>query len=242
MFLIRCALVLLFMSQLAASQTAKENVYACRKLDGAAGEEFFSSRSGLPLRQSWLKEPSPAFAPGEAAAAWTDDFLYVFARLKDGDIFNPVKVFNQPAYLEGDIFEILIRPVASDAYFEFHITPFGQVMQLRFPKASSLEEFRLSGSSQSIPEAFRHDERVLEVETKVRSEENRWTVVAKIPARVLSSKGRFAAGDRLLFSFCRYDHTQGQSEPVLSSTSDYTLRSFHRQGEWRTMEFVEKPD
>lgn len=58
-------------------------------------------------------------------------------------------------------------------------------------------------------------------------------MLARISAAALAPDGRpLAKGDAFLVSFCRYDRTRGQAEPVLSSTSEYTVCSFHRQTEW----------
>lgn len=209
--------------------------YTSQKLPaGADPVTTLASRPTIPLIQNWLPTPDPSFAPAQVATAWDENYLYIYAKLTDQDIFNPVTTFNQAAHLHGDIFEILIRSADGDAYFEFHITPNGQILQLRFPKRTSLAEFRESGQSlDTLIDTFKFPDRILEAKTTI--EEGHWTVLAKVPARALMPNGKFLAGNQLLFSFCRYDHTRNQPDFILSSTSKYTVCSFHRQEEWNLL-------
>lgn len=229
----------------ASEPPTDETVYDCHRLPQEESSSWpeqqhvLAKRKLLPLVQNWLATTDPLFAPANAAAAWDDNYLYVYADLEDQDIFNPSKGLNQPAYQKGDIFEILIRSRESEAYFEFHVTPHDEVMQLRFPHKASLAEYREAGGKpENLISTFQIDERVVETHAEIRPEENRWTVLLKIPAKVIMPNRAFHAGDVLLFSFCRYDHTRGTAAPVLSSTSHYTVCSFHRQEEWRKMTLV----
>lgn len=195
-----------------------------------------SHRPQLSLGQSWLVARDPQFAPASAAAAWDEHFLYIYADLEDRDIFNPSQGLNQPAYQKGDIFEILVLSEGGLPYFEFHITPHSEVMQLRFPHRTSLAEYREAGGKpENLIDTFKIEPCYLQSHVEIHPAEDRWTVVVKIPAGLISPKKKFLAGDRMRFSFCRYDYTRGQAAPVLSSTSPYTACSFHRQEEWLVM-------
>ena len=226
---------------------AKENVYLCRKLpenarhEGTSLRRILSSRKAINFKQSWLVTPERLFAPASAAAAWDGNDLYVYATLQDHDIFNPSMGLNQPAYQRGDIFEIMVRPRNGEAYFEFHITPSNQVLQLRFPRRTSLAGFHESGGKpEDLIATFQIADRVLESHVEIDSERKIWTILVKIPASTLTPGAKLHAGDTLLFSFCRYDHTRGQQNPVLSSTSNHSVCSFHRQEEWRVMQLVDQ--
>jgi hypothetical protein len=216
--------------------------YTCQRLPEGESpgwaelQQFLAKQTALPLEQNWLAEKDPLFMPGMAGAAWDKDYLYVYGDLEDRDIFNPSEGLNQPHYQKGDIFEVMVRPLESEAYFEFHATPRDQVMQLRFPRKTSLAEYREAGGKpENLITTFQIDGRVAEAHAEIRREENRWTVILKIPARAITPGRVFREGEALLFSFCRYDYTQGTAAPVLSSTSLYTVCSFHRQEEWRRM-------
>jgi hypothetical protein len=55
-------------------------------------------------------------------------------------------------------------------------------------------------------------------------------VEATVPSGVLSLE-RFAAGQELRVSFCRYD-AGTTSAPVLSTCANHPVVSFHRPAEW----------
>jgi hypothetical protein len=234
------ALLVFTLSSLMSS-IADETI-PCQKLpDGVKTtwtelQQILAKRRFLVLGQSWLAAKDPLFMPASVSTAWDKDYVYVYGDLEDHDTFNPSEGLNEPHYQKGDIFEVLIRPQESEAYFEFHVTPHDQVMQLRFPHKTSLADFRdAGGKPENLIPTFQIGQQVVETHAEIRGEENRWTVLLKIPARAIAPEREFREGDVLLFSFCRYDYTQGTAAPVLSSTSPYTVCSFHRQEEWRRM-------
>ncbi len=245
MALIRSLTALLVFTLSFPMSSIAEDTIACQKLpDGPSPswmelQHILTKRSFLPLGQSWLAAKDPLFMPASVSTAWDKEYLYVYGDLEDHDTFNASEGLNQPHYQKGDIFEVLIRPQESEAYFEFHVTPHDQVMQLRFPRKTSLADFREAGGKpENLIPTFQIDQRVVETHAEIRGEENRWTVLLKIPASAITAEREFREGDVLLFSFCRYDYTQGTAAPVLSSTSQYTVCSFHRQEEWRRMVLV----
>ena len=212
--------------------------YPCHHFASGSGswEKFLQGRPFLALKQHWLKSPEAEWEPGFVSAAWDKDHLYIRAALSDRDIFNPLVGFNLPFYQKGDIFEVLVRSRDSEAYFEFQITPRNQVLQLMFPRGSSLSDFKDSGADMDrLIETFRVSRRIVDTRAEVDQARNIWTVLVKIPAAVLASDSRLRPNDSLRVSFCRYDYTRGKADPVLSSTSDHPICSFHRQGEWTTM-------
>jgi hypothetical protein len=216
----------------------KDATYQCHEFSSKEGSlgRLLPSRPLLELKQHWLTSPDVDFAPGFVSAAWDKNFLYVYATLRDQDIFNPLEGFNLPFHQKGDIFEILIRSRDSDAYFEFQVTPQNHLLQLKFPHRSSLPDFKASGANlEQLVETFKVPNRIVQTHAHVDQANNTWTVFVKIPAEALSADAELRPYDRLQFSFCRYDYTRGKTDPVLSSTSDLSMCSFHRQEEWTTM-------
>lgn len=214
---------------------ANVSTYDCLPLDGSElPEKALSTLSKLSLTQSWLPQPEPRFQPASASMAWTPSHLYIYVELADIDIFNTTQGLNQPANQNGDIVEILLRPTKGDAYFEFQVTPHNQILQLRFPSRQSIADFRRSGGTiESLIARYAVPVPLIETQTWLAPEENRWSVLIKIPASVLTDAGRpLSPADSLLLSIGRYDHTRGKSEPTLSSTSPHPVRDFHRQEEW----------
>jgi hypothetical protein len=190
--------------------------------------EVFQNAAPCVLRQAWLDREETDFAPAVVRTGWRDNTLLLFAELTDLDIFNRATALNQRAWELGDVLEIFLRPVEQQAYVEFQVTPENQRLQLRYPDAAAPALARSSGSLKEAlvsGEAFRS-------RTWVRPERRKWDVYAEIPARSVCDSPQPLGGRQWHFSFSRYDYTRGRAEPVISSTSPFTLPDFHRQQEW----------
>lgn len=159
----------------------------------------------------------------------------VFAELDDDDIYNPVTELNAHAYLHGDVFEIFLRPVGQDAYYEFHVGPQNQKFQMRIPSAS---DFRAPRGAAGIPPAWMISHQVIETRVEVCAEAGRWKVLAAIPFDLVAEGQPPQAESQWMFSFCRYDYTRPNPCPVLSSTSPHHMPvSYHSQAEWGELTF-----
>jgi hypothetical protein len=182
----------------------------------------------LSFQQAWRETPEPGFQPGRVWVESRHRCLFVRAELMDLDIFNPDMRFNEPFFLKGDTFEVFIQPPGQDAYFEFHVGPDNQGLQLRIP---SREEFSRSREV-LIPESWKIRDWRMITSTEVEHKLNRWKVSLKLPLnRLLEGTEALRAGDWRL-SFGRYDYNQSTSVPVLSSTSPHPVCNFHRLEEW----------
>lgn len=192
--------------------------------DWDAIERAFAGAAPIELAQAWRPQPQANFAPGNARLGWGDEALWVYAVLRDDDIFNAADAPNQPTWTTGDVFEIFLRPMEQNAYFELHVTPENQTLQLRYPDEDALAR------SKSWRE-FLVTRPLFSSYTRV--EAGQWRVLAEIPRRSIvegdSWRGQWT------FSLSRYDTTRGQDKPVLSSTSPHPQPRFHRQSEWRRL-------
>jgi hypothetical protein len=195
----------------------------------------FSQAERCQLRQAWRPETEEMFRDGNVCVGWSDSSLFVCAELNDNDIFNPTVELNEPAYQHGDVFEIFLRPPEQTSYFEFHVTPQNQKLQLRIP---SPEAFHSWERESGLPREWLIANRVIETRVQVRPEERKWWVLAAIPFDMIAEVKHPRAGSQWLFSFSRYDYTRGQASPVLSSTSPHQELGFHRQHEWGTLVFL----
>jgi len=191
----------------------------------------WSTAETIGLHQAWLSALQPEFRPATVRTAWRDDALLVFAELEDADVFNSETRFNALAYEKGDVFEIFLRPLEQNSYFEFHVGPANQKLQLRFPAPGILTQTGLK------PEYF-ITQPVITTEVRLLPEQQQWTVSAEIPFALVQEVGRVRAGTQWLFSFSRYDYTRGQAKPVLSSSSPHQQLSYHRIEEWGTLTFA----
>lgn len=186
-------------------------------------------------QQAWRSELEPGFLPMRVRTGWTRDALYVHAEIEDADIFNPEMQFNAMSFTKGDVFEMFLRPCDQDAYFEIHVTPENQKLQLRFPSAAALAAPR---AQPGLPPEWFIGHRVIESRVRVDTAAQRWEVAAEIPFDLVCEASRPQPDTRWLFSFSRYDYTRGREKPLLSSTSPHTVLNFHRQQEWGELRFV----
>ena len=201
-----------------------------------AARKAFEKSPPVNFRQHWLSDPQEDFYPARVRTAWTDVALLVFAELDDADIFNPSREFNAPAFKHGDVFEVFLRPIEQDAYYEFHVAPDNQKFQLRVPSATAFRE-RPKGD---IPEEWLIQNQIIESRTKIQNLDQRWLVLAAIPFAMVAEARNPKPGSQWLFSFSRYDYYQGNPTPILSSSSSHHLPvSFHRQEDWGLLTFVE---
>jgi len=193
----------------------------------------FRSAPAFAMRQSWLAEPEPGFAPAMVRVGWRNESLLVLAEMKDADIFTFARHPNDRLWELGDTLEIFLRPVEQPAYAEFHVAPNNQRVQLRFASPALAEHLRKNGW---FNQALVHDY-VFDSWTWVCPDISCWYALVKIPVSSVSDRPRPLPGAKWLFSFSRYDHTRGRGRPVISSTSAHSQPDFHRQEEWGTLHF-----
>lgn len=199
--------------------------------DWEATGRALADATPIPLQQAWLARPEQQFQPATVRTGWSEDTLWVLAELHDADIFNPVTEFNAEFFQHGDAFEMFFRPVPQDAYYEFHVGPQNQTFQLRIPSATA---FRKPPTGRNwkltIP--------LLSNWTRVEVLRQRWEVLVAVPFRAICESPAALSCREWLFSFSRYDYTQGSAQPCLSSTSPHAHVGFHRQEEWGTLRFI----
>ena len=193
--------------------------------DGIA--RAFENSATCELRQSWRKHLHPRFLPARVFLAWTPQALWLYAELNDLDIFNTATQLNQQTFLLGDVFEIFLHPLPGEEYFELHVTPHNQKLQLHFSGGSKVSKDQ---ALISAPDFFRS--RVL-----IEAPQQRWRVLTEIPALNLIGKN-LEEGDQWLFSFSRYDYSHGHEKPILSSTSLHSRPNFHDRHDWDQLTFT----
>lgn len=200
------------------------------RFDWSDTAKAFADSPSLHLRQAWLPSPEPDFSAGQVFLGATEDALLIYAVLKDRDIFNDERELNALSFLCGDVFEIFLRAVGRRAYFEFHISPHNQKLQLCWPSAQTFRSAQLDDL-----ECFKLREPVLRSRTLI--ERDHWRVFAEIPFPLVAGFGKVRATTRWKGSFSRYDYSRTRNKPVLSSTSPHKKCDFHRQDEWGELVF-----
>lgn len=182
-----------------------------------------------PLRQAWRPgRPAAGFRPGRARAAWDTQTLTFTMLFRGRPGGNRARRLNERTWELGDVGEVFVQLPGAGDYWEFHVTPENQRLQLRWP-ADGLAAFRAGRA------AF--EEFTLGPEAGLTSTAtvwpDRWRATLTIPAAVLGLGG-FAAGQSLRATVCRYD-CAGSAEPVCSSTAPLVEPAFHRPAEWSVL-------
>jgi hypothetical protein len=198
--------------------------------------QAFAGAQSCELSQYWLGQPHPQLQPATVRTGWIGQDLWVYAELTDLDIYNEATRLNEMTYEMGDVFELFLRPLPQEHYFEFHVTPENQKLQLHLPGAGAIEAIR---DGQHTLQEFMMPEIAFYSQTKVLPSQQQWQVLAKVEASVTVDAKTIKPGDEWLFSFSRYDYTRGTTAPVVSSTSPHIQLNFHRQQEWGRLIFAD---
>lgn len=209
----------------------KAPVFDASNLDAVA--KSLGGPHGISLGQSWLDQVETNFTSATVWTGWRDNQFFVFAKMDDADIFSRATEPNQRLWELGDAFEIFLKPDNQEAYAELQISPNNGRLQLRYDNAAALDWAK---SNNSIEKAVRTV--AFKSTTWVHPETRLWFALAQIPASMVCEKSGPLPGSVWHVSFCRYDYTRGRSEPVISSTSDYSKPDFHRISEWKTIKFI----
>ena len=197
----------------------------------------FAQASGISMHQAWLPTPDPAFKPAKVRTGWTDTDLAVLAELEDDDIFNRATRLNDHTHVLGDVFEMFIKPEEQQHYFEIHITPGNQKLQLQFSRPAIIREQPKQPLADLLA-PFLFDDPVIFSKTLVEHTHSRWSVFALLPFEFIQKSGQVGKGTVWRFSFSRYDYTGSQPKPVISSTSLHQEADFHRTAEYGFLTFT----
>jgi hypothetical protein len=193
----------------------------------------FRGRPQLDFGQPWIERAEPLFAAGHVKVALSGMSLAVFATLRDLDVFNPVSHFNVPAFPHGDVLEIFVRPEGQAAYYEFHVTPDGVLMQLRWPQPMRSLNLDWSGVADPLL-GYKVTRWRIRAQTQLTRQG--WEVHAEIPLRRIFEDAAPWDGSQLRVNFARYDYTRGRLGPVISATAPLRKPDFHRASEWQPLE------
>ncbi len=200
----------------------------------AAADTLHEARKavrGLPalrLRQSWRKEDAADFREGRVHFGWHEGSLVGLVELNDGSIGNRASGFNQRTWELGDAFEIFIRVADETPYYEFHVTPENQRLQMRWPAPGTLQREAEAGT-------LRHEDYflpappLLHSHTWVQPDAQKWFVAFSLPLSKIAEGG--VPPSRIALSFCRYD-ADAEGDREFSSTTKLPFAGFHEVQFW----------
>jgi uncharacterized repeat protein (TIGR03806 family) len=206
-------------------------------IDGVGNETVWQQAAIINhFRMAWLGEPGnkPSGAT-EARLLWDRDFIYVWARLKDADLYADI-VERDGKTWENDAFEVFLKPsTQQEGYYEFHVTPANTQLDLFFPRRSQ-------GAYEQYKTSHKFDfESAVKIDGTIqnRNDEDRfWELEAKIAWKSFSPTGGRPEPDEVwTYALCRYDYTLGKDQPELTSTADFKEFSFHRYEDYSPIRF-----
>lgn len=179
----------------------------------------------LEFAQPWLPQAEAELKPGHVWLGVQGDELVVYGVLEDDQPANRATQWNDPTWMWGDALEFFFQADARPGYYEFHVTPENQRLQLFFPTPASFREKR----------GHRHwaiaDSRFESV-TRVNDAKTRWEAVMRIKLALVLAEPRDDGSRRFRYSFSRYDYQPGRVRPVTSATTSLSVPDFHKVSEW----------
>lgn len=190
-----------------------------------------SNRNSVPLGQAWRPDGlEPNFQSSSVVVSWTPAALEFAIEMSGSGATNRARQLNEPTWELGDVAEVFIGIHGRPDYFEIHVTPENQRLQLHFP-ADGISRFR-AGKATLTDFAFDRPG----IESLVRRTPKSWNVSLTL-SRDLLGVSDLRTGPLFDVSVCRYDYG-GKAEPVISSTSPFTAPDFHRRTEWRQLQLA----
>jgi len=196
---------------------------------------LFLSAPATPLGQPWLPSTESVFRPGSVSLLRDPSHLGVWADLHDDDVFNHGTSSDQPLWELGDVFEIFLRPLPDERYFEFHLTPDNVPLKLAFP--SELVFWREACFYRREPWVWNYALPGTPFVSEVARRPGGWQLWVRIPWTTLTGGEPPADRTQWLGCFCRYDADRSRPSPILSSTGAFIRKQFHDQRGWNQIVF-----
>ncbi|HSI84463.1 MAG: hypothetical protein ACAI35_20520 [Candidatus Methylacidiphilales bacterium] len=209
--------------------------------DLSSWESFLKARQDWPcleLGQAWLESPEETFAPGKAWFAITPADVIVGVEFTDKDIFNPATRLNELGFLTGDVMELFWKPSSGEAYYEIHVSPMGQILQLKFPGPQPTGKPKPGVPKVPVEQRikpFMITEPLFAIRLLRVNPDESWGCVVAVPKILMRGASKGFRGEDVTVSVSRYDYTRPEPVPTVSSTSQHMAKSFHRSSEWRPL-------
>lgn len=237
------AFALLFAFLMITTSSASTKPIPCPRIpevdtsDWKAVRHAFRDAPALHFGQAWNEKRERGFRKGNVRIGWQGDRFLYFAELSDRDVTTQASKRNQHLWMLGDVLEIFTGVHGRPSYIEYHTAPNGQILQLLFPSAETLQNLGGLNGLKSVM--------VIDDEATVRTRKTRtgWEVYGEVPAasvRARKPSKASLAGQVWDLHFGRYDYSSDKKDPILSSTAPLTVAAYHRRHEWQQIEFVER--
>ena len=161
---------------------------------------------------------------GRERFAWNEQGLYVRAELDDSFLVATDRRDEQLHFQTGDVFELFVKPLQADYYWEMYATPFGNKSTLFFPRERE---------GMTVDQHLKdHGFRGLEVSSEKGSEG--WETQMFVPADQLTAEGaQWEAGSEWTVLCGRYNYNDTDlKEFELSMLPTVSVENYHLTGEY----------
>lgn len=201
-----------------------------------------SLECGPRFGQAWRNGHEASLLPSTLSLQWTDSSLIAQAFLADSEVVTRASADGQRLWELGDTFEIFLGDPESVAYSEFHISPNGFKLALRFTGPGDVASARASGDLGpfTVPaDVFQAQAGAADAFPgwKIEGGQSGWYAFASIPAQAVTGRERIQPNETWEGHFARYDYSAGGPQPVLSSTAPLRALDFHRRNDWNRLVF-----
>ncbi len=192
--------------------------------DWAKARQAFAQAPQIWLDQPWLSQREAGFVPGCVYLGVNGNDLLLYSLLQDDAPRNTATKWNEPTWKTGDVLELFIGLHGKPDYYEFHITPENQRLQLHFEGPEAVVALRAGGDLKDVTLS----DSKFESATHVADSGKEWQVFLRVDLQALLGPWK----DRLIrFMVGRYDY-QPNAGIVCSCTAPLKALDFHRTEEW----------
>ncbi len=192
--------------------------------DWTKARQAFNQVPPIWLDQPWRSQRETNFAPGCVHLAVNGSDLLLYSLLQDDTPRNTAAKWNEPTWKTGDVLELFIGLHGRPDYYEFHVTPENQRLQLHFDGPETIIALRAGGDLKDICIS----ESKFESATQVAELGKEWQVFLRVNLRALFGAWE---GNQIRFMVGRYDY-QPDGGIVCSCTGSLKAPDFHRTEEW----------
>ncbi len=165
----------------------------------------------------------------EVRFAWNRQGLHVQAVLEDSFVVAVDRRNEQLHFETGDVFELFVKPLDDDYYWEMYATPFGNRSTLFFPRTRegmTVNDF-----------LTQHSYHGLEVSADITA--TGWQAHVFVPARQLTAAGADWGAKTQWTVLCgRYNYNnEALEDPELSMLPPVSATNYHLTAEYARLEF-----
>lgn len=178
----------------------------------------------LEFGQPWFAQLEPGFQPGKVWLGIQGDTLVVYAVLQDEAPANRALSWSEPTWLMGDVLELFFQAEGRPGYYEFHVTPENQRLQLFFPSTEAFHEKRTFQHWMLLKSKFESQTRLVGTSS--------WEVMMRIKLSLVLAEPREDGSRQFRFLVSRYDYQAGREAPVTSATGALDRPDFHHIAGW----------